>query len=133
MKRDLDYAAFERLYGWSREEVEQKMPQVWAFWLERTKRDLRDLKQDLARYIELLGKPVLTVEEYLALGVKAKYSQRPTKYCTGIWSCGGNNVECPVGTMEVVYKYHFTDPPDAPPPMKCPQCQQTMRLHHYRV
>ena len=41
MKRDLDYAAFERLYGWNPEEVEQKMLQAWAFWLERTKRDLR--------------------------------------------------------------------------------------------
>ncbi len=41
VKRDLDYAAFERLYGWNPEEVEQKMLQAWAFWLERTKRDLR--------------------------------------------------------------------------------------------
>ncbi len=130
--KEIDWEGLERLYGWSREEAEQKMRQAWAFWLEQTKRQLQDVKQNLARYVELLGKSVLTVEEYLALGGKAEYSQRPTKYCIGLWSCGGN-VECPVTTVEVVIKYHFTAPPDAPPPMKCPQCGQKMEFHHYRA
>ena len=66
--KEIDWEGLERLYGWSREEAEQKMRQAWAFWLEQTKRDLQDVQQDLARYVELLGKTVLTVEEYLALG-----------------------------------------------------------------